>query len=525
MNSVATSTPAPSAGSPRREPERGRLRGALRNAFVDGALSSFTTSVVDNFATAAILALGAGNKSVALLAGVAALVSALAQLFSPRLTAAAASRRTLVVRCAWLQAAACLLFAAAGFAQSPGFLRYVFGLREVPAHLPLAAVALAIGGVVLAYAAYSVAGSISQGAWASWMSDLVPRSSRGRHFSWRAVWIGGIYGASTLIIGYAFRGIWGPGASAPWLAFAIIFAAAGVMRFLAASFASRQYEPKAEARVPARDFTYWQFLSRTGRSNFATFAVCLATLSAGSTLAGAFFPVYFLRDLKGVPVEGFVGDTCALVARLLAAAGIGNGEFRLAFDLSTFAVLPFVGWAVRLLFARFWGRVADRWGNVWVMRICALLASLCPLCYLGEPRFTLMLLAWVIGGIGWGGMDLASLNYAMEAVTPPRRVRCISYLNATVGIATAAFAFAGGLLAEHLPPLCGYRMQSLFLLSGVLRFLPALALILLIREVRPNRPPFSVEAMLGELPGLRQAAEFLRAMARPAGARGDFARP
>ena len=97
--------PVPGAGSPRREPGRGRLRGALRNAFVDGALSSFTASVVDNFAIAAILALGAGNKSVAMLAGVAALVSALAQLFSPRLTAAAASRRTLVVRCASVHAA------------------------------------------------------------------------------------------------------------------------------------------------------------------------------------------------------------------------------------------------------------------------------------------------------------------------------------------------------------------------------------------------------------------------------------
>jgi MFS family permease len=487
------------------KPAYGRLRGALRNSFADGALSSFTGAAVDNFAIAAILALGAGNRAVALLAGLAALLSALARLLAPRLTAAAPSRRALVVRCARLQAAACLVFAVAGFAASPALLRRVLGPGGSPSPLPLAAVALAVGLAVLAYSAYSAAGSVADGPWSSWMSELVPRSGRGRYFSWRSVWMCGIYALSGLVVAHVLRGVWGPGAAPPWPAFAGLFALAALSRLAASAFVSRQYEPAADVRPPERDFGYGQFLGRVGRSNFANFAVCLAVLTAGSSLTGPFFQVYFLRDLQGLPVDGLANDLCALIARALAAAGIGGG-FRLGFDLSTLVLLPSLGLGCRLVFLRFWGRLADRWGNALVMRTCGLLVAVCPLFYLGTPRLTLIILAWAIGGIAWGGLDLASTNYVMEAVTPPRRVRCFSYLFATVGVTTALFTFSGGWLAEHLPPLCGHRLQSLFLLSAALRFLPALGLALLVREVRRDRPALAAAALIRELPLLRPLA-------------------
>ena len=88
----------------------------------------------------------------------------------------------------------------------------------------------------------------------------------------------------------------------------------------------------------------------------------------------------------------------------------------------------------------------------------------------------------------------------MEAVTPQRRARCLAYMEGTAGIAIALYAFAGGWLTEHLPPLCGYRAQSLFLLSVGLRLLPALGLIVLIREVRKSRPALSMAAVVKDLP-------------------------
>jgi MFS family permease len=178
-------------------------------------------------------------------------------------------------------------------------------------------------------------------------------------------------------------------------------------------------------------------------------------------------------------------------------------------------LLPTVSLFSRLCFIRFWGRVTDRWGNMLVLRVCAVGLTLFPLLYLGPPRFTLMVLVFAIGGIAWGGLDLACFNFVMEAVTPQRRARCFAYMEGTAGIAVALYAFAGGWLTEHLPPLCGYRAQSLFLLSVGLRLVPALGLILLIREVRKSRPEFSVAAAARDLPLVRTL------LSRPAGAAGE----
>ena len=262
---------------------RGRLRGALRNSFIDGVLSSFSGAIVDSFAIAAILSLGAGNRSVALLAGVAALLAAVAQLLSPRIAAAVVSRRAMVVRCACLQAGAILLFAAAGFLRPPGAQPGRAGAGEGSAAAGGWSSGLAIAAAVLAYAVYQVAVSVPRGAWASWMSELVPLSGRGRYFSWRTLWLAAVYGAVALAVGNALKLA---GASPSWAVFAAIFAAAGLGRLAGSVFVARQYEPPAESPAPAADFGYRQFLARSGSSNFARFTVCFALLSAAASLTG-----------------------------------------------------------------------------------------------------------------------------------------------------------------------------------------------------------------------------------------------
>jgi MFS family permease len=489
---------------------RGRLRGALRNSFIDGVLSSFSGAIVDSFAIAALLSLGAGNRSVALLAGVAALLAAVAQLLSPRIAAAVVSRRAMVVRCACLQAGAILLFAAAGFLRSPDGQPDGAGTGEGGGAGAWSS-GLAIAAAVLAYAVYQVAVSVPRGAWASWMSELVPLSGRGRYFSWRTLWLAAVYGAVALAVGNALKLA---GASPSWAVFAAIFVAAGLGRLAGSVFVARQYEPPAESRAPAADFTYWQFLARSGSSNFARFTVCFALLCAAASLTGPFFQVYFLRDLKDVPMDGLASDLWALAVRGLAWCGWQVGASQPSYDLGAFVLLPTVSLASRLCFIRFWGRVADRWGNMLVLRICAIGLTLFPLLYLGPPRFTLMVLVFAIGGICWGGLDLACFNFVMEAVTPQRRGRCLSFMEGTVGVAVAIYAFAGGWLMEHLPLLCGYRAQSLFLLSVGLRLLPALGLILLIREVRKSRPEFSMAAVARDLPLVSMLSS--KAAAKPA---------
>jgi hypothetical protein len=170
-----------------------------------------------------------------------------------------------------------------------------------------------------------------------------------------------------------------------------------------------------------------------------------------------------------------------------------------------------------------------------VIRVTAVLLALIPLLYLtdghayswsldftwlfGRP-VTLQFLSWplfigwIVGGAVWSGLNLASFNLVMETATPRRRVRCYSYMQATVGIVVAAFMFGWGAVVDYLPRFFQYQLQTIFLCSMFLRMLPALGMIFLVKE-RSSRPEAGALDLFFELPAVRPAAEFLRAVAKP----------
>jgi MFS family permease len=261
-----------------------------------------------------------------------------------------------------------------------------------------------------------------------------------------------------------------------------MFLVAGAARFGASYCQARQFEPPQRERVPADDFTYWQFLSKIGKSNFANFTVALALFHGSANLTGPFLQLYLLKDLN----YGYVD----------------------------YVVLPVTSLVATLVLLPFWGRAVDRWGNMLVVRISVLMISFIPLVYIGPPRYWLIVSGWVVGGAAWSGLNLATFNYVMEVATPRRRVRCFSYMYATLGIGVAAFMFAGGPVAELLPKLYGYRMQSLFLLSVALRLAAAVVLVSFVREVA-NRPQAQAMELFYELPAVRPTVDFLRYIARP----------
>lgn len=460
---------------------RGRIRSALRYSFTDGLLSTVMASLVDPFVIPALLAMGAGNMTVAVLTGTGMLLSGLSQLASPLLAASAPSRKTLMLRCVRSQALACIFLGAAGFLGSWG--------------IPLA---------IAAYALYGIANSVAVGPWASWMSDLLPRTGRGRYFALRGLVYNPVGGAVMLGTGIAFRALWGDKQDAPWLAFAVIFALAGLFRFAAAACLARQYEPPARGeKTPAEDFTFWQFLSKTGESNFANFTVLFALLNGGAFLTGPFFATYAMKDLECGYLQYALFQICAIVSATI--------------------------------FVRFWARVADRWGNLLVIRVTAVLLSLIPLLYVVDGkayawhldigwligRETVLefvswplFIGWIVGGAVWSGLNLCSFNLVMETATPRRRVRCYSYMQATVGIVVAAFMFIWGAIVDYLPVFFQYRLQTVFLCSMFLRMIPALGMIFLVKERFP-KPEAGALDLFFELPAVRPAAEFLRTVAKP----------
>ena len=104
-----------------------------------------------------------------------------------------------------------------------------------------------------------------------------------------------------------------------------------------------------------------------------------------------------------------------------------------------------------------------------------------------------LILVEMFSGFLWAGFNLCSVNFIYDAVTPPKRMRCISYFNVVNGTALAIGALIGGFVIKYLPPLSGHKILMLFLISSVMRLSVAVIMPRLLKEVRPVEPVKSAD--------------------------------
>ena len=109
----------------------------------------------------------------------------------------------------------------------------------------------------------------------------------------------------------------------------------------------------------------------------------------------------------------------------------------------------------------------------------------------------------MFSGFVWGGFNLCAANYIYDAVSPAKRVRCLGYFSLINGTALCAGASLGGFLAERLPPLWGFPLLTLFLLSSLIRFAAHFLLSRHFREVRASAKPVSSTQLFFSVTGIR----------------------
>jgi len=306
-------------------------------------------------------------------------------------------------------------------------------------------------------------------AWQSLMSDYLPHKKRGRYFGWRNKVLGTVTIACLLgagVILQFFR-------QNPLRGFVLIFSAAALCRFACVYFLCRMYEQKHASRADAY-FSFLEFVRRAPESNYAKFVFFVSAFTFSVYLASPFFSVFMLKDLK--------------------------------FDYLTYTVLVTTVSAATILTIDRWGRTADRIGNIKVLRVTAFFIASLPFCWIFNQHPVYLFFAQALSGIAWAGFNLCALNFIYDAVTPAKRTRCIAYFSACNGTAVFLGSFAGGFLASRLPIVFGWRLLTLFFISGLLRFFIALSLPARIREVRAIEP-ISTKDLLLRIIGLKSVAE------------------
>ncbi|MBI2871435.1 MAG: MFS transporter [Candidatus Omnitrophica bacterium] len=388
-------------------------RKSLDASWKEGIAASIMIAVTDYYFIPLALFLGAGPRQIGWLVAIPHLLGSFSQIFAANLVTKVTSRVRFLTQGACVQAALLLPIAVLPFL---GNGRRVYAL-------------------ILAVIVFRVLGNLIGTVWGSLVSSYLTPEERGAYLGWRGK-ISGFAG----IVGLAIGGLLLAALKVFSISFAffVVFLLPVAARFASTFWMARMEDVPVGPGGPDARFSLIDFLRRFRESNFVKFVFYVALMTFSTQVASPYFSVYMLKNLHFTYVQYMLMHLAAVVSGLMA--------------------FPI------------WGRHADRVGNAQVMKLTGLIVPMIPLLWLMTREFYLLIVVELFAGFMWSGFNLCSVNFIFDAVVPEKRMRCLSYFNLINGTAIFLGASLGGYLAEHLPPLWGYKLYGVFLLSSALRY-------------------------------------------------------
>jgi MFS family permease len=429
------------------------LRQALVYSLCDGMFASVMTALAETFSVAAAVRLQAPAMTIALLGSGPLLVGSVGQFLLPLFLDKRYTRKGYVVTSVRVQAMFLILAGLTGWLPQPyNAWAYVF-----------------------AFVLYGSSGNLFAGIWTSWLRDCVPPAVRGRHFAWRNRFFALTQLLCAITVGVLSRKY--SSENAPWMFFTIIFFVGSLFRFGSAQFLSMQYEPNPSS-LPDRS----QVFGFRSSKNFLWFCASVALLQGTTAIAGPFFNVWFLRDLRFDYLTFTIGTASMIVG--------------------TIAFLPV------------WGRLVDAVGTSRVLRITALMCAFVPVPYLFCSSPVLVWLSNFYSGISWGGFNIANVNYLLHMTEKEKSDHYIGFAAAVTAVSMFVFSLLGGFLSTRLPMMFSYGLQTLFFVSFTARLVVVLFFYRKFRQPQMRVEAGAVE-LVNEAGWYRLGMEIIRQVFRP----------
>jgi len=409
--------------------QKSEIRKTLKISIYEGSFSGISTSIFEYFIRPLALLLNATVFQIGVLSSVPQLCLSLAQLWLPETLKRFKSRRNFVALFALIQA----------FMVVP-----IIAVPFVPEKMQIPI-------LITFFCLYTVIGSMTSPAWASLMSDIVPRSIMGLYFGKRDSIIGISSLAFILLMGFLLQGslhslIWG---------FVVIFSFACFFRIVSSSLLITQYDAPLHVKSE-HHFSFFQFLKRSKSGNFGKYVFFVSGMSFAVFFSAPYFTVYMLERIHFGYIQFIIVSTSPL----------------------------FFG----LLLKPVWGSIGDKFGNLFVIRICSIVISIIPAAWLFSNNFYYLFIIQIPSGLAWSGFNLCTTNFIYDSAIPEKRVRCISYFNAITTFSACIGAFLGGWAAYHVPALWGEKLLSIFAISAVLRSITIMFFYDRVKEVKRVKP-------------------------------------
>ncbi len=388
---------------------------SLYFSFIDGFFASIMTGFTLNYVTPFGLILGAKDFHIGLLNALPQLFGSVLQLNSTKIVEYFKSRLKVITMFVYLHGFTFVL---------------IFSILLFPVNSR-------IYWFILLITLANTFTSIAAAPWWSLMSDTVESNKYGQYFAWRGKVLGFVSLIASFIAGYFLNII-----RDKLLGFVILFSTAGIMRLISGYFISKMDDLPLIIK-PEKVFSYIEFIKRIKESNFTKYVFFVSLFNFAVFISSPFFNVYMLKELN--------------------------------FSYLQYTIITLSTALSSLLFLPFWGKTADKLGNVKVVKLCGLLICFVPMLWLFSKNFFYLIIINGVAGYVWAGFNLAVVNFIFDTASQETRTRCVAYFNFTNGIFIFLGTLFSGWLASHLPALIGgSKLLTLFFLSGVLRLIVVL---------------------------------------------------
>ena len=278
------------------------MRRDLNAMLGDGAAYSVMVGIGEHYLPAFALAMGMGEVVAGLIACVPLLAGAILQLISPFGVRKLGSYRRWVSMSAAVQAASFLPLVAAAWIGS----------------IPVALLFIIAG-------AYRGAGMSAGPAWTAWATSIVPMRVRPRFFACR-----NRVSQAGVLVGFVGGGIalqFGASLGSPLAAFAAIFAAAGICRFISSRLLAAQSEPMP----PGRDMhivSRREILARLKNHGEGRLLFYLWAMYATAQIGGPYFTPFILGQLQYDYATYMLILATSILAKTLAMPILGRFAHR-----------------------------------------------------------------------------------------------------------------------------------------------------------------------------------------------------
>jgi MFS family permease len=269
-----------------------------------------------------------------------------------------------------------------------------------------------------------------------WMIDLLPKDARNNYIFTRTFWLRISFTLTTIVMGFLLDFF-----NKSYLGFLAVFSLSLVLSIIDIIILIKIEEPPCEYdKRPA--LTLPKFFEPLTNSTYRSFLVFMLLFYITLNMSASYTPLYMIKYL--------------------------------GFDYSLISTATVLNYIMMIVSTKFWGKIQAKKGQIFVLRITAVLVLFEFLfnSFLRSDTPAFLVLGLLFSGIGYGGFNVSIFAYRYEIIPTNNRTIYEGWYCAIVGVGFLSAPLIGNILMRNMPVIENAVYQhSSFQLLYLLSFL------------------------------------------------------